>query len=578
MKTKIFFSFLLFSLCQIIYSQIPTFQVTKGIDDLHFHDLNIEPTNDGSLDFVVAGNLFDTGLNNHTPFLMRIDHFGNLIWFTRYIAPEIESTRCFDIVVLDDVIAMTGSAELPNLHKVLIAEFNATSGAFIHSKFYDILDPAFNGRGLHIIATQSVPVPGYVVGGFVSNLYPLNISNLNFGFVLRTDINLSPIWTSVINTNTGANVDYDMVNNVTETSNGFFLTGSATSINISGVVQQGVLAHKIDFLGAFLWDVSYTFGTTDNVSVDAHFDIPSQQLHMLCNYQDVKYFGNTAISDVSGSIDLSKSWVTSDTDNPDKYGFTIKESVNSPNNLLISGYDKDESWTDNQGISQTGQSNIFTYEFDMNTTLSVSPPYQYLVPHAEPQWDEFNFWNTQMPLIYYPDMSLVFKTGAGLLPNYFHVGYRIRNSINFTETELVKTLGNLMNDCENLVFAPTLIPLEPYVSDVLSASETADSFELFLIEEALPHNVYTCNPGIGIGENELLKYQLFPNPTKDYITIKLSQHLTTYNIIDTSGRVLIHNFYVQEKPIDVRKLESGIYILELYDNGKLIASDKFIKQ
>ena len=577
MKPKYFLHIFLFLSMVVVYGQTPTFQVTKGIDDRHFHDLNIELIDDGTNDFIVAGNLFDPSMQNYDPFLMRVDHAGNVMWFMDYMAPEMEKARCFDIVVHGDIIAMTGSADIQGIHKMFIAEFSTASGVFLNSKYYDIVVPTFHARGLHIITTESGDLgPGYAVGGFASDQYPFSPGNSNFGFVVRTDAMLNPFWNTIVNTNvSGANIDFDMVNHVTETPTGFFLTGGATTLTTSAAIVQGVLAHKIDFSGNFIWDSSYVNVTADmnNLSVDAYYDTGTQKIFMLCNYEHTTYFGNTTIDDVTGAIDLTRSWVAIDTDNPDKYGFSIRNSVMNPNNLLISGYDRDETWVDDDGVTQNGQTNIFVYEFDMNTGVMQPPALQYLVPHSEPQPDEFNFWNIQMPVIYYPEITAL----SSDMVNYYHVGYRTRNSVNFTEVELVKTKGDKMNDCENLDFPPNILALEYFAAVVLSNIDDVMSEPIFFFENPLPHNVYTCDPGIGVDEGELGSFRLFPNPTKDFLNVEISQTINSYKITDSLGRVLVQNVFQQGTPIDVSYLESSIYIIEFYAKKSLIATKKFIK-
>ncbi len=577
MKPKLSLHIFLFFLTVFIYGQTPTFQVTKGIDDLHFHDLNIELIDDGTNDFIVAGNLFDPSMQNYDPFLMRVDQAGNVMWFMDYMAPEMEKARCFDIVVHGDIIAMTGSADITGIHKMFIAEFNASGGTSLNSKYYDIVDPDYHGRGLHIITTESGDLgPGYAVGGFISDMYPFSPGNSNFGFVVRTDAMLNPFWNAIINTNvTGANIDFDMVNHITETPTGFFLTGGATTLTSSAAIVQGILAHKIDFIGTFMWDSSYVNVTANmnNLSVDAYYDTAIQKLFMLCNYEHTAYFGNTTIDDSTGAIDLTRSWLATDTDNPDKYGFSIRNSVLTSNNLLISGYDRDETWVDNDGVTQNGQSNIFLYEFDMNSGVIQPPTIQYLVPHVEPQPDEFNFWNIQMPVIYYPEITSL----SSDMVNYYHVGYRTRNSVNFTEVELVKTKGDKLNDCENLNFSPTILALEYFAAVVFSHIEDVMAESIVFVENPLPHNVYTCDPGIGVDESELSSLQLFPNPTKDYLYVEVTQNITFYKITDSLGRVLLQDVLQEGTPIDVKNLKSSIYIIEFYDKNNLITTQKFIK-
>ena len=58
MKIKILFFLISFVFTVNSYSQ-PTFQKNIGVTNNHYHDINLEPINDGSGDYIVASNLFD---------------------------------------------------------------------------------------------------------------------------------------------------------------------------------------------------------------------------------------------------------------------------------------------------------------------------------------------------------------------------------------------------------------------------------------------------------------------------------------------------------------------------------------
>ena len=98
------------------------------------------------------------------------------------------------------------------------------------------------------------------------------------------------------------------------------------------------------------------------------------------------------------------------------------------------------------------------------------------------------------------------------------------------------------------------------------------------IEEALAYNLYTCASGAGIGDNVTPSFQLFPNPAKDYLNVEISQSIDEYCVVDSLGRMLLQSFFNNEKSIDISNLDSGIYYIKLYNNDRLIASNKFIKE
>lgn len=562
----------------------PNFQKNIGVASKHYHDLNIEPINDSSNDYIVAGNLFDAPMQIEELTLKRVDQNGNIVWIKKYTHNTFQHARIFDIENYLDLLFITGSIDVNGTKRAFIARIDATTGNLLQANYYDILSPNLNSRGLHISYTESdfdgdgQPDPGFIVGGFFSDCYILdtNCINNNFGFVMRTDFNLSEIWTIELDVlNTIDNQEYDFVNNITETSNGFFITGSATGITTNNIVLQEVLAHKIDFLGNFLWDKSYIFGNSRDVSVDAFFDVSSQEIYMLSNYSVSHYFGVTVLNNTTGAIDFSRSWYSSAND-LNRYGFTIMESANSINNLIITGYDRDENWVDINNNSLYGESNLFVHEYDKATGNQIGQSYQYLVPHVEPVGDEFNFWIGQMPLIYYPDISTQFGA-PGTTPDYFHVGYRTDPPGTFTESELFRTTPNKRNVCENLDLIlnpnPITIQFSPVTSAIIPNSETV----LNLNDVVLSYTEEFCDPILSLGDNNLDKMFIYPNPVTDILYLS-KENLNAYTIYDLLGRTAMKGTLTTNKSIQVSSLKKGIYFIEVLDKDNTIQIIKFIKE
>ncbi|MEM7086779.1 MAG: T9SS type A sorting domain-containing protein [Bacteroidota bacterium] len=578
MKSKLLF--LVFGLL-ITFSSYGQFQKTIGVTNKHYHDLNMESTNDGSNDFIVAGNLFDSTLQNEELTLKRVDQNGVVVWIKKYTHNNLVHARVFDMVLVGGSIYITGSIDVSGVRKVFISEILASNGNFVTANYYEIIGPNFNSRGLKIVHTQSdanndgVPDPGFVVGGFFSDCYAVDI-NCNFnniGFILRTDNNLNHIWTTEIDANNPINsAEYDFVNGITETNDGFFITGSATGITPTSSVQQGVLAHKLDFSGVFMWDSSYIFGNASDVSTDAYFDVGSNQIYVLVNYSISHYFGVIVLNNVGGASTLH--WVATGSD-LDKYGFRIMESANSASNLVISGYDRNESWTNTSG-SFSGQSTIFVYEFTKATGTQVGASYQYLVPHTEPAGDEFNFWSGQLPLIYYPDISQLYVDTGGNA-NYYHVGYRTNPSATFTETELYKTPLNFRNECDHLALQLTpntgnLTPIQ-----VTSGQVPTSVVSLILNDAVIAFQISMCDPALSINEENKNKGGIYPNPASDVVYLT-GDNLKTYKVIDASGRTVFMGTLTNEKSIYIGNLAQGMYFVQTFDPNRNMQTFKLIKR
>ena len=557
-----------------------TFQKNIGVNNKHYHDLNIEPMEDGSNDYIVAGNLFNGSMQNEQLTLKRVAQTGGVLWVNTYDHPSYQLIRGFDIAINNNLIVATGSVDINGMKKVFIITIDANTGILQNGMYYNIVDPLLNSRGLHVVYTDSdadgdsVPDPGYLVGGFYSDCYAVDPNCLNLGFLVRTDINLNLLWTTELDSNIANGFpNFDFINHITETTNGFFITGSTTDPNLPSSPLQTVLALKIDFQGNLAWNKSYLFGNSRDVSVDAYYDNSTDILYMLCNYSQSHYFAITVLDNTTGSIGLSNSWVAS-SGNYDVYGFTIMESLNSSDNLVIVGYDKEESWIDNDGTSQFGQNNLFIYEFNKNTGNPVAVNYQYLVPHMEPLGDEFNFWNSQLPLIYYPDIA--FPHGMADAANYYLVGYRTEPPATFSEAELFKVASDKRNDCEQqeIILTKFSVALQDVQIIYGPTPNTASPFEPFNI--VLNYNSDSCDPGLSINENDINTNTIYPNPVSDLLYLT-NDSLLYYKIFDSSGKSIIEGSINENKSIYVGSLIKGVYFIELLSIENSI-TEKFIKK
>ncbi|GAB5398647.1 MAG: hypothetical protein Aureis2KO_02320 [Aureisphaera sp.] len=557
------------------------YQTNVSAPNEHYHDLNQTIINDGSDDIMVASNLFDPTMTTQVISLKRINQNGLVVWARKYDALPLVNARIFDIENRFDLVYITGSVDVSGIKRVFIAEIEAATGVVLNTQYYDIVSPNFNSRGLHIAYTESdadgdgTADPGFVVSGFFSDCYNLDTTcNANIGFVLRTDAGLNFIWATEVDTGVPATADYDFVNRVTETSDGYFLTGSATGLNAAGFTQQGVLAHKIDFMGTQVWDNSYIFGNSQDVSVDAYYDAGTNEIYALVNYSVSHYFGITVFNNTTGVIDFTKSWYGSASD-LDRYGFSIMESLTSPNNFVIAGYDRDENWTAG-GTSFFGQSNVFVYEFDKATGNPVGLNYQYLVPHTEPIGDEFNFWNGQMPLIYYPEMSFVHRNATGTVSDYFHVGYRRNTSASFTAAELYKTDFNKRNQCQDLLLNITPVGISTFTIQVSSAVVPVFTSPLALNMNGYNYNEDLCDPTLSSGTQEVEMGVIFPNPVSDTLFTTF-QGANNYVIFDALGRKVVQGTIDASKAIPVESLNSGMYFVSISNDSRQDQTFKFIK-
>jgi hypothetical protein len=579
MKTKLF---LIASFLVTITATSQLFQKNFGTPQKHFNNLNIAPVNDGSNDIIIASNLFHPAAPISEPTLKRVDENGALIWTNTYENTALQNARLFDIVNYFDLVFVTGSIDVGGTKRTFIAKIEALTGTVLDTKFYDIVSPNFNSRGLKIIFSESdanndgIPNPGVVVTGFFGTCYNVDVScPLNAGFILRTDFNLNTLWSRELESIVPSSAqDFDFINGIVETNDGFLLTGSVTGENSIGLPQQGVLAHKIDFEGNFQWDSSYIRGNSSDISVDAYYDMSTNEIFMLTNYSVLHNFGITVLDNATGAINLTKSWEANEVNfELDFYGFSLLRSISNPNNLVIMGYRRD--FFNGTGFDQ---SNPFIYEFDKATGIQAGDSYQYLLPFEEPIGDEYNFWNGQMPLMYYPDMAMLNVLTNGVT-DYMALGYRT-DATNFGNIELFKIDNLNRNVCDNLPLqfnSSTLGPITPIITVSSGNMPTIDNslalnFQSPTITEA------SCDPALSVGSNQIMNIKLYPNPTTDYIYLS-GDKIVSVQIVDSMGRTVLKSKSINSSNgMYVGDLRNGIYFVSVTGINNQTQTFKLLKK
>jgi hypothetical protein len=75
---------------------------------------------------------------------------------------------------------------------------------------------------------------------------------------------------------------------------------------------------------------------------------------------------------------------------------------------------------------------------------------------------------------------------------------------------------------------------------------------------------------VGIAEESFLKYQIFPNPVKDELTILSSERDVHVSMLDLFGRIVLSETTLVENKlkIDVQGFAKGIYYIRLKGERK----------
>jgi hypothetical protein len=102
-----------------------------------------------------------------------------------------------------------------------------------------------------------------------------------------------------------------------------------------------------------------------------------------------------------------------------------------------------------------------------------------------------------------------------------------------------------------------------------------------VIDNPTPNEVLNVVEGntLSVNENEVSSFVMYPNPAKDFITLKSSNNnsIVSVEIFDLNGRKVVTPVLTNET-ISVQSLATGTYLLLAKDNQGNLSTQKFIKQ
>lgn len=84
---------------------------------------------------------------------------------------------------------------------------------------------------------------------------------------------------------------------------------------------------------------------------------------------------------------------------------------------------------------------------------------------------------------------------------------------------------------------------------------------------------------LSVSDQVLKSFAVYPNPTSNELRVEgITLDTFNYTVNDIQGRVVLKNsFELNGNTIDTSKLNSGVYLLNILDNNKIISTKKIIK-
>jgi hypothetical protein len=74
------------------------------------------------------------------------------------------------------------------------------------------------------------------------------------------------------------------------------------------------------------------------------------------------------------------------------------------------------------------------------------------------------------------------------------------------------------------------------------------------------------NTGLSVDEVFANKFEVYPNPTSDYINIKSDENVDSIVLYNSIGQLLLEKKQ-NTKLLNVENLKSGLYILKIYSGS-----------
>ena len=456
--------------------------------------------------YIMAGTAFDAGMPEPAPSwidVIEVDANGLTVWNKHYDLGSY-AAKCFNINHTPDGYIISGMVTTANTNNACLIHIDF-NGNIINSVIYNDGVLGVNSQALHTVFSYNDF--SFTTVGFVNDDNYDNTGNKQ-AFVLRSDYNLNVVCDRFFDTPqiAGAvSTDYDMAEHVTELQGadtaggplGFFITGSMNAP--ANYNKQGVLALRIDNNCNLVANGSFSSSNSTEAGVSAVFD--GQRIHLLSNNSAIHNFELTTFNmslNILNHVGFSPCC--------DNYaGFSLRQSPNNANNLVIAGHIRSTSFVDETGTMNFDNSPPFLLEVEK---VSGTPVTAGIIGTHYKVVNNFNgvasyrdyggFYQPftgQQPFIFTPEMLTVTPNGE-----YALVSHRTNFSSEI-DVELIKTdMFGKATDCqEDIIFSPFSQNYIIYNSITTNVGLSAN-YPTFMETDLMPTerpaceaNIYPCD-------------------------------------------------------------------------------------
>ncbi len=579
MKTRIHYSSLTVILCLVVSAVQAQFTYDDFRDNVYQSVSTIYP-GDPSIfgeGYVISSTTVDPSGSDVRGKVIRIDAVGNPLWTFIYTPFNGLNHRITHI----EKVTWTGMVEYLVIGSVdyggnssLTVTLIDDNGVVINSnEFFPSTYPYLTGiKGIYSTVFNEYVIVGVESTGFTT------IDQKDI-LVMGLDPGLNISWEYELSTPNQV-YDYDFVTDVIETTPGEFAIVGTSNENSLATQSEPAAMVAVVSPGGLNWD--YNFATTppgsghsDNAA-SAIFDQTTNSIWVLGNSSAQHYFHLTEF-DPGGVLLNAYDFFDPDFD---RYGFELKQSVQNPDHLIISGY----KYTFNS--SPLDEAFPILVEFD-KAAIAVNWHYMYttsnpgIASYAENNMlfmralGQFGFfYNTIMDYRFDED-GYVFLGNDVLISGQY--------GIKFWGVDIA---GNLPNpDCGIKPF-PTNVTFGNrfQVDPLFDVFSPVDPTGPFVFEEPFDLVFEPCGPILKKGDqqediadaSESITQGIYPNPASDILNISGYEEATHILIHDLSGKLVVNEQLDNpvQTSLPINQLNAGTYMVKVMKGEQPLTIEK----
>ncbi|MFT5822527.1 MAG: hypothetical protein ACI8ZM_003783 [Crocinitomix sp.] len=553
--------------------------------DMNHYSIEAAPNGD----YVLAGTLFRPGGNQDIQ-VMRLDPNGNILWTVNM--DHSPDDRALDVAVdpFGDIVVVGYIEDLisPSDADLYAVKLDGTGGFIADLQ----VDGFHTAAGTNVI--YSAQSGTYIVGGYMGEPFQVPMVGC-VARILELDLGLNVINNQELST---VHMKHASINDIIETSNGYFITGSMANTVTSPLTGEGVLAVFLDVGLSVTADLSFESTNSEHVGVSAVYDKNVDEVWLMSNNSVIHNPQISQIKDVSGTpaigteyyLELDPSYGSHNA-----AGFKLALSPYNSKSLVAAGLFR----THNDYLGNQNSATPWIVEFKRNSGSQIGA---FIWPAPSPNFHShggglFSTFSGEHPYFFNQELMIPRPDKRG-----FTIVGPIEENGDFG-IDVVTTI-DLQKDMpcfEPIKYDPIAITHfdNPVVVDPQSVLDFMPGYdypdmgmkEIVWCKEMYDYKSSEDTDGEETGAPSSIdmngaKVSVYPNPILNAAFIEISGKDLTGHQFDVrnslgqvifSSAVLEGNYYSDR--IDLGEFPAGVYFLTLTDNNTgAMEVSKLIKQ